>query len=334
MVGQPAGQPGSGRAPAQPPAGHPGPTAPGVWQPAAQLHAFGPPHHVYRRGPLRPLGGRTQRPRPPEQRPLSRGDRNAVAFVLHQFPIGHMPVAASEPSRQLPPPPADHDQPGGLRVPPQDHPRSALVDSADALERIRSGEAHTGRARARVLPSAEHQRLPEELRADHDPLGGLTEQDWVARFVVRVGSRDEHAWPPGEGGSEAQPVVLAPDTDLDCLGTGEGRLLAAGSAPFAQRSLPAEHLERDYRRYRVLRPLPAWKSVSGPWFGQPGGAARYRTTYPLAELVALGYLVELGRDRQLAETGTTRMRTGQLGAGQLGDGWPGGGQADSGRSLP
>ena len=277
---------------------------------------------------------------------MSRGDRGVVAFVLHQFPIGHLPVAASEPSRQLPPPPAEQDRPRGLRFPPQDHPQASLVNGADALDRVRSGEAHTEVARARVRPSAEHRRLPDELRAEHDPLGGLTEQDWAARFVVRVGSRDEHVWPPGEGGSEVQPVVLAPDTVLDRLGTGEGRLLAAEAAPFAQRSLPAEHLERDHRRYRVLRPLPVWRSVSGPWFGQPGGAARYRTTHPLADLVALGHLVELGRDRQLADPGTARMRIGQLEAGRTApDAAPPGadpsnpGPADprravSGRSLP
>lgn len=234
--------------------------------------------------------------------------------MLHQFPIGHMPVAASRPSTQLPPPPPDQDRPGGRRFPPQDHPNAAVIDGADALERVRSGEAHGEVARARVRPSADQARLPAELRADHDPLGGLTELDWAARYVTRVGSRDEHVWPPGEGGAEARPVVLPPDTVLDCLGAGEGRLLAAEATPFPQRSLPAEHLERDYRRYRVLRPLPAWRAVCGPWFGQPGGGARFRTTYPLADLLALGHLVELSRPRQLAEAGTVRLETGREGA--------------------
>lgn len=284
-----------------------------------QPSPFAQHNRVFRRGPLRPLSTA----RPPRaaggQRPLSRGDRAAVAFVLHQFPIGHMPVAASRPSHQLPPPPPEHDRPGGSRIPPQDHPRSAAVDGADALERIRTGEAHTGTARARVRPSADHRRLPAELSAGHDPLGGLNELEWAARYLTRAGARDEHAWPAGEGGSEAVPVVLGPDAVLDHLGSGEGRVLAAEATPFPQRSLPVEHLDRDHRRYRVLRPLPAWRSVSAPWFGQPGGGIRYRTTHPLVELVALGHLVELSRDRQLAEAGTLRLRQPGPTAGTTGE---------------
>lgn len=215
-----------------------------------------------------------------------------------------MPVAAGQPSRQLPPPPPDRDRPGGSRVPPQDHPRSRTVDGTDALERIRTG---TDIARARVQPSSDHERIPAELRAGHDPFGGLNELEWAARYLARAGSRDEHTWPTGEGGPENVPVVLAADTVLDCLGNGEGRVLFAEGTPFPQRSLPAHYLERDYRRYRVLRPLPAWRSVSAPWFAQPGGGVRYRMIYPLADLVALGNLVELSRDRQLADAGTLRF---------------------------
>ena len=61
---------------------------------------------------------------------------------------------------------------------------------------------------------------------------------------------------------------------------------------FAQRSLPPEALAAGYHRYLVLRPVPVWRTVSAPWFGQPGGGERYRTTYSAIELVALGYLAE------------------------------------------
>ena len=46
----------------------------------------------------------------------------------------------------------------------------------------------------------------------------------------------------------------------------------------------------------MLRTLPVWRAVSATWFGQPGGAVRYRTTHSAEELVALGYLADLTAD--------------------------------------
>ena len=39
--------------------------------------------------------------------------------------------------------------------------------------------------------------------------------------------------------------------------------------------------------------MPVHRTISAPWFGQPGGGSRYRTTCPVADLVALGYLTEI-----------------------------------------
>jgi hypothetical protein len=138
------------------------------------------------------------------------------------------------------------------------------------------------------------------LADGHDPLGGEHERDWDHRFLVRAGDDDrtaEYAWPPAElypeGGSDVgEPVVLAEGTRLDRFGSPEGRVLAPEGTPFARRSLPPQHLTAGYHRYLVLRPLPVWQAVSAAWFGQPGGGVRYRATYPVADLVALGWLAE------------------------------------------
>jgi hypothetical protein len=303
----------------------PAPQAPQPGSPASQARqpaspapqAPQPVNQPVQRAPLRPLPAPAQSPVPvsPEasQRPLRQGSRNAdvVAFVLHQFPIGYMPVAASKASRQLPAPEAAEEDRPGLNFPPQDHPQSHLVDDSDALERARSAEVYVA-AHRDLAERSEPEQLPAELTADHEPLGELSEPEWRRRFVLRDGERSEFAWPPAaelpEGGVEpAEPVVLEPDTVLDCLGSGDGRVLYAVATPFAQRSLPAVHDERDYRRYRVMRPLPVWRAVVAPWFAQPGGGMRFRATYSLADLVGLGYLVELTKSREIAEASTLRI---------------------------
>lgn len=294
--------------------GSPGPQAPQTHKPQAPQPQ---PHQPMQRAPLRPLPAPPQPPAPavPDvpQRPLRQGSRNAdvVAFVLHQFPIGYMPVAASKASRQLPVPEAGEEERPGLSFPPQDHPQSHLVDDSDALERARSAEVYAAAQRDRAERS-EPEQLPAELTADHEPLGELSEPEWERRFLARAGERSEYAWPPAaefpEGGVEpAEPVVLEPDTVLDCLGSGDGRILFAAATPFAQRSLPAAYDERDYRRYRVMRPLPVWQAVAAPWFAQPGGGMRFRATYSLTDLVGLGYLVELTKAREVAEAATLRI---------------------------
>ncbi|MBB5155118.1 glycohydrolase toxin TNT-related protein [Saccharopolyspora phatthalungensis] len=287
--------------------------------PAAQAPQVpqAPGNQPMQRGPLRPLPAPAQPPVPvqPEapQRPLRQGSRNAdvVAFVLHQFPIGYMPVAASRASRQLPVPEGIAEHRPGLNFPPQDHPQSHLVDDGDALRRARCPEVYEAAQRDRA-ERGEPEQLPAALTADHEPLGELSEPEWKRRFLLRDGERSEYTWPEAaefpEGGVEpAEPVVLEPDVVLDCLGSGDGRILFAVATPFAQRSLPAAYDERDYRRYRVMRPLPVWRAVAAPWFAQPGGGMRYRATYSLSDLVGLGYLVELTMTREIAEAATLRI---------------------------
>ncbi|MEV5538737.1 TNT domain-containing protein [Saccharopolyspora shandongensis] len=300
--------------PPMPPAAPRGPVAFGGPAPQAPPAQQAPVNQPMQRAPLRPLPAPAQPPVPvPQeapQRPLRQASRNAdvVAFVLHQFPIGYMPVAASKASRQLPVPEVAEDGRPGLNFPPQDHPRSHLVDDSDALGRVRSAEAYAAARRYRD-ERRESEQLPAELAVGHEPFGELSEQEWQREFLRRNG---EFAWPPAErfpaGGVEpAEPVVLEPDTVLDCLGSGDGRILFAAATPFAQRSLPAAYDERDYRRYRVMRPLPVWQAVTAPWFAQPGGGMRFRATYSLVDLVGLGYLVELTKAREVAEAATLRI---------------------------
>lgn len=263
-----------------------------------------PPVRQPQRAPLRPLAkpGRTA------PRPAPRQERNprVTEFVLHQFPLGYIPVAASQPNQQLAEAPPHR---GGTCFPPQDHPEARLVTDGDALQRFRCGQAqqaHQDRSSGTPEP------IPAELTENHRRHGEHSELAWEHTFVRRDGEHLGYVWPdPGdcpEGGREpGQPVVLQPDTVLDRLGDGEGRLLFASRTPFPRRSQPPEFADRAYRRYRVMRPLPVWETVTAGWFGQPGGGTRYRTTYPIDDLVALGHLVELTPELVAAEADTQRL---------------------------
>ncbi|MEU7528893.1 TNT domain-containing protein [Saccharothrix sp. NPDC042600] len=211
------------------------------------------------------------------------GDESVALFLLHMFPGGTLPPARRTPARQLPTPSEEQEFASGLRFEPQGHPDGDLVDaSARPLPRFAHG------------PAAE----PDPALLDgYDPLAGMHERDWDRRFLVRA-DPPEYAWPPGElfpeGGYEAgQPGVLAVGVELDRFGTPEGRVLSELGTPFAERSLPPAALDAGYHRYRVVRELPVWFTLSAEWFGQRGGGVRYRTTHAVAELVAFGYLEEV-----------------------------------------
>ncbi|WP_020668134.1 TNT domain-containing protein [Amycolatopsis nigrescens] len=229
---------------------------------------------------------------PPAQAGTPRQERESLValFLVHMFPIGHLPVAADRPQRQLPAPSAEVDYVVGLRFEPHDHPESARLDSAEALARVRDGWSRL------ATPPAEP---PAELIEGHDPLGGLHERDWDRRYLGGVrASVPEYAWPPGElypeGGYEAGVAeMLAEGTLLDRFGDVRGRVFAPAGTPFAQRSLPPSHREAGYRKYRVLREVPMWRAISAAWFGQPGGGVRYRAVYTADELVSMGYLADV-----------------------------------------
>ncbi|QTR01567.1 glycohydrolase toxin TNT-related protein [Saccharothrix algeriensis] len=226
----------------------------------------------------------TQLAGPPQRaaRDARPADEATALFLLHVFPGGVLPPAQAAPARQLPPPPEEQDFAPGLRFEPQGHPDGHLVDDS-ARERPGS----------RPGPATE----PDPALTDgYDPQAGMHERDWDRRFLVRP-DPPEYAWPPAElfpeGGYEAgQPGVLAVGVELDRFGSPEGRVLSEAGTPFAHRSLPPAALAAGYHRYRVVRELPVWFTLSAEWFGQAGGGVRYRATHPVAELVALGYLEE------------------------------------------
>ena len=227
---------------------------------------------------------------PPPGTPRHERESIVALFLVHMFPLGHLPVASDRPARQLPVPPPEVDYAPGLRFPPHDHPRSGLIDASDALDRITAGYSR--------LPTPPGEPAAA-LREGHDPLGGLHERDWDRRFLAGMrDERPEYAWPPGElypeGGHEAgEPELLEEGTLLDRFGPITGRIFAPDGTFFVQRSLPPVVLASGYRRYRVLREVPMWRAVSAPWFGQPGGGARYRAVYSADELVTMGYLEDV-----------------------------------------
>jgi Tuberculosis necrotizing toxin len=318
---RPAGPPVAGAPVAGPPASAGGarPAGPPVAgpPPAGGASPVGPPVA----GTPPPVGGArpADRPFPPvaaapvpgppvqpaHLQPVHRERDEALAlFWVHMFPIGHMPVAADKPGRQVPPPPAELDYAAGLRFEPGDHPRTDLVDSARRRAELRAGTPAVEACEALGRDDLAH------LTDGHDPLGGEHERDWDRRYQVRFGSVTaegirpeglEFAWPPGEqypegGSAEGEPEVLDEGSELDRFGPPEGRVFAEAGTPFANRSLPPAHLDLGYRRYRVCRPLPVWRAVSAAWFAQPGGGVRYRTTHSAIELVALGYLADITRE--------------------------------------
>ncbi|MFD2813230.1 glycohydrolase toxin TNT-related protein [Prauserella oleivorans] len=294
-AGPPPAAPGAPRnapPPMAPPPVVPGPPAAGPRNAPARWGPSAEPHYPQR--PPEPVRAQPSAAAVPVGAPRQERESIVALFLVHMFPIGHLPVASDRPARQLPVPARDDATPVRLRCfPPHDHPRSAVVDSGQALAWLRQGWRQPAPPPAEVLPCP-----PDALRQGYDPLGGLHEREWDSRYLAEDGERVEYVWPPGErypegGTAEGEPELLAEGTLLDRFGTAHGRVFAPDGTPFAQRSLPPSYLEAGYRRYRVVREVPMWRTVSAGWFGQPGGGVRYRSVYSAAELVHLGYLADV-----------------------------------------
>jgi hypothetical protein len=210
------------------------------------------------------------------------GPELVAFFYGHLFPRSTVPKRSARPIEQVEQPEAETTATTGLRFPPQDHPRANLIST-------RWAQPQPSRE-----PLGPDHPIVREITEGHDPQAGMHERDWDAKFIDETG----HVWPPSElfpeGGYEAgRPEVLDAGTELDRFGTPEGRVLSTRGTKYTARSLPPDLLDQGYRRYVVRQPLPVWRTISAEWFGQPGGGTRYRTTFPVADLVALGYLMEL-----------------------------------------
>lgn len=253
-----------------------------------RVGGFGGDERLLAPGPIASVAPET--PATPGVRPARTAlpdDPATALFLLHMFPSRTLPAPSTEPAHQLPPPAADNDYAAGLRFEPQDHPDSALVEAGAEDRPLLVHGPGLGADHPKVLA----------LSGGYDPQAGMHEREWDHRFLVRA-EPPEYAWPPGElfpegGYEEGQAGVLSEGVELDRFGTPEGRVLSELGTPFARRSLPPSLLAAGYHRYRVLRPLPVWLTLSAEWFGQAGSGVRYRTTYPVADLVALGYLMEI-----------------------------------------
>ncbi|MEV6911820.1 TNT domain-containing protein [Amycolatopsis sp. NPDC051071] len=250
-----------------PPHGLRAPYTPSPWPPAvAPLRVPFPPAP-----PLQPVA-------PPPMGALRTERESVIAlFLVHMFPIGHLPVAMGKPARQLP-------LPGGGSG-PLDHPEAGVLDDLEALSHVSGG--------FRRSPTAPPAVAPEALTRGHDPWGGASREDWERLFTNETG----YLWPPGElfpeGGIDAAtPVMLKADTYIDRFGDRHGRVFAEDATLLSMRSLPPDQAG-GYRRYRVVRPLPVWRSVNAEWFGQPGGGVRYRAVLGADELVTLGFLADV-----------------------------------------
>ncbi|RZS33866.1 uncharacterized protein DUF4237 [Herbihabitans rhizosphaerae] len=267
-------------APGAVPQGQP-PARPGDRQ---HVHRFGPDPYA----PPAP-------PPPPPPQPREPRDNLVALFLVHMFPIGHLPVASNRPARQIPPPPAERDYAAGLRFAPDDHPESALIDALPRLAEVREG--------AEVVVSGPGLHVDSPIVAGlsegYDPLGDQHERDWDRRFLVRwTENGAEYAWPPGElypeGGTDAgEPEVLDEGAVIDRLGTPEGRVFAPAGTGYPRRALPPSHMDSGYRCYQVARPVPVWRAACAPWFAQPGGGIRYRTTHSAIDLITMGYLLDI-----------------------------------------
>jgi hypothetical protein len=277
------GGPGPSRSTGVPAPYQPGPSAP---RQAHQPQAYRQQQQYQRQYPQQP-----QQPQPPRQKPpmgAPRTERESVLalFLVHMFPIGHLPVAAARPAEQLPIPHTTGETDVVGRA-PFDHPDSALLDDSDALYYVTRGLRRTPTPPAAVEP-------PAELLAGYEPEADAESSDAEQASPV---------WPPAgqfpEGGLDhPEPVVLPKDTLLDRFGGEHGRVFSADGTPFAHRSLPPSAVDDGYRRYRVVKPVPMWRSTSPAWFGQPGGGIRYRAVLAADELVTLGFLAEVTGEKR------------------------------------
>lgn len=257
-----------------------GPTPPSGY-PAAWPHAVSPLLPPVPLAPPPPAPA----PQPPSPAPLPplgspRTERESVValFRVHMFPIGHLPIAADKPALQLPLPA------GAASLGPFAHPDIRLLVDDQSLTNVTAG--------FRRSPNAPPRPVPDEMTEGYEPYGRASESAWERRFIAAEGV--DYVWPPLDPG---KPIMLEEGVYLDHFGPAYGRVFAADGTPFAERALPPEWLDQEYRRYRVARRVPMWVSEAPQWFGQPGGGTRYRGPLGADELVTLGYLAEVKGDR-------------------------------------
>ena len=99
-------------------------------------------------------------------------------------------------------------------------------------------------------------------------------------------------YPTNDGGvlGTGKDVVLEPGTRIDRYGEVTGNYAAPEGTPLGQRSLSPRTNTNIYNSYEVVKPLPAYQSVSKPYFLQQGGGVQYKFEFNMFDLIKKGYI--------------------------------------------
>jgi hypothetical protein len=200
---------------------------------------------------------------------------DAAAFLL-----GKLLLAAPDGPRGARPagpagPPAAERRPPAPAAPPIDEPPPPPGTLSRAIE---------GRAADDRRGAEEHGGIGTRTRTV-EPAPAPPAAEWPIQPV-----RGE---PPLTLFRGKRLLELAPGTELDRYGNGDGNLTYVAGTSFEQRSLVPEWVHRPYHVYQVRRPLQALTGLAIPWFDQPGGGTAYLLPQTIDELIDSGDLVEL-----------------------------------------
>ena len=112
-------------------------------------------------------------------------------------------------------------------------------------------------------------------------------------------------WPPNNG-FDGKPTVGTLDSpaEFDRYGgyiNDEGKFVDTGTftsptgVPFEHRSVTPATLNKPYRKYEVIKPIPNVQSgKAAPWFDQPGGGIQYNMPMKIKDLIKGGYIAPKG----------------------------------------
>lgn len=111
-------------------------------------------------------------------------------------------------------------------------------------------------------------------------------------------------WPPNRGFIEFISEPLAVEKEIDRYGgyidntTGQfidkGTFASPKGTSFESRALPAETINKPYKKYKVIKEIPDVKKGSAiPWFNQPGMGTQYELPKGINKLLEEGYIIEI-----------------------------------------
>lgn len=102
-------------------------------------------------------------------------------------------------------------------------------------------------------------------------------------------------WPPNNGALDntTEIVTLQPGTIVDRYGTlsSKSTFAAEVGTPIPARSLPPQTDLSIYNKYLLVNPIEnVEKSITAPWFNQPGMGVQYNFPEPIMSLIKKGYI--------------------------------------------